>query len=252
MKYEPPRDWWGVRENAAAVAFKNGRVRLEAPVRLSHAESWREGVVIHCKGYRLHPREPDAECTRAGGSTGTQQEKGRVGPLELYSYEFGVVTSRLSFRIEQTISGSVDGKKGNAPENSWDQKRDTQRCRESRHVCPQPRVQEPRLEMGKGRGLRFRDDLEESDDFGVIWSLLSAELHRRVRCIAMDGDLPTVRLSPYVDTRYIFELAFQCHRFEVNQNPVAEVMPVLLKSGQSASREEAVEKRNVCLSMQKS
>ncbi|KAL0752334.1 hypothetical protein Bca101_034337 [Brassica carinata] len=83
MEYEPPRDWWGVWENAAAVAFKNGRLRIEAPVRLSHAESWREGAVIHCKGYRLHPREPDAECTRADGSTGTQQEKGRVGPLEL-------------------------------------------------------------------------------------------------------------------------------------------------------------------------
>ena len=25
------------------------QVRIEAPVRLSHAESWREGVVIHCK-----------------------------------------------------------------------------------------------------------------------------------------------------------------------------------------------------------
>ncbi|WZZ42051.1 hypothetical protein YC2023_038310 [Brassica napus] len=83
MEYEPPRDWWGVWENAAAVAFKNDRLRIEAPVRLSHAESWREGAVIHCKGYRLHPREPDAECTRAGGSTGMQQEKGRVGLLEL-------------------------------------------------------------------------------------------------------------------------------------------------------------------------
>ncbi|KAF3522806.1 hypothetical protein F2Q69_00047986 [Brassica cretica] len=30
----------------------------------------------------------------------------------------------------------------------------------------------------------------------------------------------------------------------VNQHPVADVIPVLLKSGQSASREEAVEKRN--------
>ncbi|KAF3512437.1 hypothetical protein F2Q69_00003480 [Brassica cretica] len=100
MEYEPPRDWWGVWENAAAVAFKNGRLRIEAPVRLSHAESWREGAVIHCKGYRLHPREPDAECTRAGGSTGMQQEKGRVGPLELC----------------RTISGNVNGKKGNAPE----------------------------------------------------------------------------------------------------------------------------------------
>lgn len=56
MEYEPPRDWWGVWEKAAAVAFKNGRLRIEAPVRLSHAESWREGAVIHCKRYRLHPR----------------------------------------------------------------------------------------------------------------------------------------------------------------------------------------------------
>ena len=94
--------------------------------------------------------------------------------------------------------------------------------------------------------------MEESGDFGVFWSLLSAELHRRVRCLAMDGDLPTVRLSSSVDTRYSFELAFQFHRFEVNQHPIAEVMPILLKSGQSASREEAGEKRNICRSMQNS
>ncbi|KAG5406572.1 hypothetical protein IGI04_012691 [Brassica rapa subsp. trilocularis] len=68
------------------------QVRIEAPVRLSHAESWREGVVIHCKGYGLHPREPDAGCTRAGDLTGTQQERGG------------------------TISGNADGKEGNAPE----------------------------------------------------------------------------------------------------------------------------------------
>ncbi|KAF2597883.1 hypothetical protein F2Q68_00010709 [Brassica cretica] len=56
---------------------------------------------------------------------------------------------------------------------------------------------------------RFRDDLEESGDFGVFWSLLSAELHRRIRCLAMDGDLPTVRLSSSFDKRYSSELAFQ-------------------------------------------
>ena len=39
--------------------------------------------VLAGRGRNIHPREPDAECTRAGGSTGTQQEKGRVGPLEL-------------------------------------------------------------------------------------------------------------------------------------------------------------------------
>ncbi|KAF3609797.1 hypothetical protein DY000_02048114 [Brassica cretica] len=51
-------------------------------------------------GYQTTSKEPDAECTRAGGSTGTQQEKGRNGPLELC----------------RTISGNVNGKKGNAPE----------------------------------------------------------------------------------------------------------------------------------------
>ncbi|KAF3586373.1 hypothetical protein F2Q69_00030683 [Brassica cretica] len=85
-----------------------------------------------------------------------------------------------------------------------------------------------------------------------IPGIRGAELHRRVICLAMDGDLPTVRLRPYFGTGYNFELYFQCHRFEVNQHPVAYVMPVLLKSGQSASREEAVENRNVCRSMQNS
>ena len=79
------------------------------------------------------------------------------------------------------------------------------------------------------------DDLEESDDFGVFWSLLSEELHRCVRYLSMDGNLPKVRLSPYFNRRYSFELDFQCHRFEINRHLVAEVMPVLRKSGQSAS-----------------
>ena len=88
--------------------------------------------------------------------------------------------------------------------------------------------------------------LEKYDDFRAFWGV---ELYRRVRCLAMDGDLPTVRLSSSYYTRYIFKLAFQFHRFEVNQHPVAEVMPVLLKSGQSASREEAVEEMKDCRSM---
>ncbi|KAF3486368.1 hypothetical protein F2Q69_00052339 [Brassica cretica] len=95
----------------------------------------------------------------------------------------------------------------------------------------------------------FRDDLEECGDFGVFWSLLSAELHRRFRCLAMDGDLPTDILIPSFDTRYIFSLDFQFHWFEDNQHPVAEVMPVLLKTGQSASQEEAVEEMKDCRSI---
>ena len=38
------------RRCGAIASDKNGRVKIEAPVRLSHAESWRERVVIHCKG----------------------------------------------------------------------------------------------------------------------------------------------------------------------------------------------------------
>ncbi|KAF3573560.1 hypothetical protein F2Q69_00059212 [Brassica cretica] len=96
---------------------------------------------------------------------------------------------------------------------------------------------------------RFRDDFEESGDFGVFWSLLSAKLHRRVRCLAMVGDLLTVILSPLFDTRYISELSFQCHRFEVNQHPVPDVILVLLKSDQSASREKVVKEMKECRSM---
>ncbi|WZY87919.1 hypothetical protein YC2023_044654 [Brassica napus] len=65
----------------------------------------------------------------------------------------------------------------------------------------------------------------------------------------MDIDFPTFILRQYFATRYIFELDFLCHRFEVNQHHVAEVMPVLLKSGQSASQEEAVEEMKDCRSM---
>uniref|UniRef100_A0A0D3CNL8 Uncharacterized protein n=1 Tax=Brassica oleracea var. oleracea TaxID=109376 RepID=A0A0D3CNL8_BRAOL len=46
-----------------------------------------------------------------------------------------------------------------------------------------------------------------------------------------------------------FELDFKRHRFEVNKHPVAEVMPVLRKSGQSTSREETVEEMKDCRSI---
>ncbi|KAF3531483.1 hypothetical protein DY000_02040153 [Brassica cretica] len=49
---------------------------------------------------RTVSKEPDVEHTKAGDSTGTQQEKGWNGSLELC----------------RTISGSVDGNEGNAPE----------------------------------------------------------------------------------------------------------------------------------------
>ena len=93
----------------------------------------------------------------------------------------------------------------------------------------------------------FRRNMVILESFGAFRGV---ELHRRVRCLVMAGDFSVVRLSPYFDTRQSFELAFQCHRSQVNQHPVAEVMPLLLKSGQSASREEAAEKRKPCRSMQ--
>ncbi|KAF3514360.1 hypothetical protein F2Q69_00006380 [Brassica cretica] len=83
----------------------------------------------------------------------------------------------------------------------------------------------------------------------VILEPFECRVAQMCRCIAINGDLTTVRLSTYFDTRYSFELAFQCHRFEVNPHPIVEVMPVLLRSGQSASREKAVEEMKDCRSM---
>ncbi|KAF2592145.1 hypothetical protein F2Q70_00043373 [Brassica cretica] len=87
------------------------------------------------------------------------------------------------------------------------------------------------------------------DDRPWILPTFSHELHRRIRCLGMDGDLITVRWSPSFDIRYSFELAFQCDRIEVNHHPVAEVIPVLLKSGQSVSQEKTVEEIKDCRSM---
>ena len=44
-------------------------------------------------------------------------------------------------------------------------------------------------------------------------------------------------------------LAFQFHWFEVNKHPVPKVMLVVLKGGQSASQEEAVEEMKDCWSI---
>ncbi|KAF3507731.1 hypothetical protein F2Q69_00007641 [Brassica cretica] len=60
----------------------------------------------------------------------------------------------------------------------------------------------------------------------------------------MDGGLSSVRLSSSFDTRYISELSFQCHRFEVNPTVRSEVMHVLLRSGQSVLQERAVDGTN--------
>ena len=64
----------------------------------------------------------------------------------------------------------------------------------------------------------------------------------------MDGDIDTVRLSLYFYTRYIFELAFQCHMIEVHLKVRSIVMLVLMKSGLSDSREEGVEDIKKCRS----
>ena len=65
----------------------------------------------------------------------------------------------------------------------------------------------------------------------------------------MDGDLSTMRLRSFFDTRYSFELALQWNQFEVNKNPMSEALPVFLESGTCASREEAVEEMKESRSM---
>ncbi|KAF2587504.1 hypothetical protein F2Q70_00035716 [Brassica cretica] len=79
---------------------------------------------------------------------------------------------------------------------------------------------------------------------------------RRDRTACMCGSCVMTELgssvfrSSYSDLS-VTGLDFQCHKFEVNQHPSAEVIHVLLKSGQSASREEAVEEMKDYRSMLK-
>ncbi|WZZ08446.1 hypothetical protein YC2023_094367 [Brassica napus] len=110
------------RRCGAIASDKNGRVRIEAPVRLSHAESWREGVVIHYKG-GPNPRN------WAAGLPGqaTSQEAARKGEecrIEAHGGDWSRIAS-LSINTHpsfpspffcRTISGNVVGKEGNAPE----------------------------------------------------------------------------------------------------------------------------------------
>ncbi|KAF3493667.1 hypothetical protein DY000_02052827 [Brassica cretica] len=89
------------------------------------------------------------------------------------------------------------------------------------------------------------------------------ELHRRVRCLAMDGDLSTNPIAEVIpvlpksgqsasreedveEIKNCRSMVHPCHR---STNPIAEVIPVLPKSGQSASREEDVEEIKNCRSM---
>ncbi|KAF2574652.1 hypothetical protein F2Q70_00002897 [Brassica cretica] len=101
----------------------------------------------------------------------------------------------------------------------------------------------------------------DADSLSVVpLQCQEASLAYRVRCrgdsesftkvrVLCDPELRDKGLSPSFDTRYSFELTFQCHQFKVNQHPVAEVMPVLQKSSQSASQEEAVEEMKDCRSI---
>ncbi|WZZ36406.1 hypothetical protein YC2023_019807 [Brassica napus] len=61
-------------------------------------------------------------------------------------------------------------------------------------TCATKRVRHITTKAESHKSMRFKYVLEESGDFGVFRSLLSAKLHRRVSCLDMDGDLSTVRL----------------------------------------------------------
>ena len=69
------------KRGGRSVQKRQGKIRGAGKIESSRVLAGRGRNTL--QGYVLHPREPDAECTRAGGPTGTQQEKGRVGPLEL-------------------------------------------------------------------------------------------------------------------------------------------------------------------------
>ncbi|KAG5384011.1 hypothetical protein IGI04_035481, partial [Brassica rapa subsp. trilocularis] len=104
---------------------KNGRLRIEAPVRLSHTESWREEVVIQCKG---GPHLVNRMLSMPGQATPQKYNKKRdvtdrlscVGPRERLVWnrftEYSLLTPLFPLFFRRTISVNVDGNEGNAPE----------------------------------------------------------------------------------------------------------------------------------------
>ncbi|KAG5375436.1 hypothetical protein IGI04_040032, partial [Brassica rapa subsp. trilocularis] len=74
--------------------------------------------------------------------------------------------------------------------------------------------------------------------FGIHWiRFLFQSIYWFMYVLEKYGDLKLFEVHNYTDAS------------DVNQQPIAEVMPVLLKSGQSASRDEAVEEMKDCRSM---
>ncbi|KAF3531558.1 hypothetical protein DY000_02039759 [Brassica cretica] len=97
-------------------------------------------------------------------------------------------------------------------------------------------------EVGSGEfQIGFAKLLARSDD--------SKFLNHVSHCCFQTSFRETARLFCLRTSKRSFELAFQCHQFEVNHHPVADVRPVLLKSGQSSLRGEAVEEMKDCRSM---
>lgn len=81
--------------------------------------------------------------------------------------------------------------------------------------------------------------------FGDSKAFWGAGLRRRVRSLSMDISFTTVRLSPYFDTQYSFELVLKFHQSRSIRILEKKIMIVLLNSGMSDSREEAVENQLV-------
>ncbi|KAF2568962.1 hypothetical protein F2Q68_00026514 [Brassica cretica] len=81
--------------------------------------------------------------------------------------------------------------------------------------------------------------------YGTVKYLRRIELVKLERSVVLLPAAETVTQNPTAEP----DIPWISPIFEVNHHPVAEVMHVLLKSGQSASREEAVEEMKDCRSM---
>ncbi|KAF3528081.1 hypothetical protein DY000_02040962 [Brassica cretica] len=119
------------RWKCGAVAFKNGgnagRSIQKRQIKIRGAGKIESRRVLLGRGRntlqgQTASKEPDVEHTKVGDSIGMQKERGGMNRLScvVASYvsciELSAVASRFSFRIEQTLRGSVFCNKGNALE----------------------------------------------------------------------------------------------------------------------------------------
>ncbi|KAF3486575.1 hypothetical protein F2Q69_00052675 [Brassica cretica] len=164
--------------------------------------------------------------------------------------ESASVDIRVAASVDFQSSESIDNKPSESDDSQSSESIDTKPSTsvDILRLSEQPKTEKSKS-GGRTKNRKKKKKRNVDADFLPLVPLQCQEgsLEYGVRC--RGGSEPFTKIETIFDIRYSFDLAFQWYRFEVHQHPIAEVMLVLLRSGQSVSREKAVEEMKDCRSM---